>query len=157
MEQRNGHVVCQAAMNITKINRKESEEMGWKVEHFSKISRWVLKRRHFNKDLEKMQGSHRSHIETKWKVRQSQKQEYMWSLNVIFTANLFLNHQVWVFYGNLPLWVLWKCDAIGEGSHWTVLAASAASTLVHPELKAWDAIFICSELNVPMFEMNKVK
>lgn len=54
-----------SAMNISQINRKEPEQTGWKVEHFSKISRWVLKRGHFNKDLEKMKKSLMRNIETK--------------------------------------------------------------------------------------------
>lgn len=55
-----------------------------KVEHFSKISRWVLKRGHFNKDLEKNEEKpyekHRNQVEE----RQSQKQEYMKSFECYF-------------------------------------------------------------------------
>lgn len=141
-----------------KIDRQELEEMGWKAVHFSNISRWVLKRWHFNGDL-KQKG------EALWKAwnhvedMASPEAGVMWSLKCFFffPADLLLNHQVLVFYWKLSLWVLYKCDLGGEGSHWTVLMAQCSlysyrKLLTVQSLKTWPALFKCSELNAPTFE-----
>lgn len=103
-----------------------------------------------------------SNTETKWKVRQSQEQQCMRSLECYFySKSIFKPPSVSFLLEATPLGTL-KTWCNRRGVTLNCAGGIGQPLLVHEiidcqEMKAWDAIFICNELNVPMFEMNKVK